>query len=39
MIDNGIHMSEMDLAELYVLLSLYRRTYQEEEQKPLGELL
>ena len=39
MTDSGIHMSEMDLAELYALLSLYRRTYQEEEKKPLGELL
>ena len=39
MIYSGIHMSEMDLAELYALLSLYRRTYQEEEKKTPGELL
>lgn len=39
MIYSGIHMSEMDLIELYQLLSLYRRTYQENEKKTPLELL
>lgn len=39
MIYSGIHMSEMDLIELYQLLSLYRRTYQEDGKKTPAELL
>lgn len=36
---SGLEMKEMDLIELYQLLSLYRRTYEEEEVKSLTELL
>ena len=39
MIDSGVHMNEKDLAELYALLSLYRRTYQEDGNKTPDELL
>ena len=35
----GLTMKEMDLIELYQLLSLYRRTYQEGDEKSLTEIL